>query len=149
MWLPPRLSPECWWCLALTHNDKPSGRIPCRGDDFSTVLPSQARRAPDGEPPGQVLLDLEVALQGSLHLKLQRAVPALAVQRRERVERAPFVQVDQAQPPPAVDAEADQRAQQLGSEAVVDQRGVDRVQVGDQVLHLAGQVRADQPGEAE
>ncbi len=72
----------------------------------------------------------------ALDLELERVVAALAGSRRERVERAPLVQVDQGEPALLVVAEGDQGAQQLRAEAVVDQRGVDRVQVGDQRVDL-------------
>src|SRR6516165_793327 len=109
---------------------------------------SQPWCAPDGEPAAQVLLPLQVVTDDALDLQLQRVVPALAVQRGEGIERAPLVQVDQRQPALPIVAEGDQRTQQLGAEAGVDQRGVDRVQVGDQRVELVGHARADQPVEA-
>src|SRR5580693_6441405 len=134
-----------WGTPTCNPNDKRCGRIPAT----RTVLTaSQPGGAPDGEPASQVGLPLQVVADDPLDLQLQRVVPALAVQRRERVERAPLVQVDQAQPALLVVAEGDQGTQQLRAEAGVDQRGVDRVQVGDQRVELVGHVRADQPGES-
>src|SRR5580704_7275582 len=76
---------------------------------------------PDGEPAGQVRLPLQVVADDPFDLELQRIVPALAVQRREGVERAPLVQVDQAQPALLVVSEGDQGTQQLRAEAGLDQ----------------------------
>src|SRR5271166_5986189 len=110
--------------------------------------PLQTGCAPDGKPPGQILLELQVVADHALDLQLECVVPALAGQRGERVEGTPLVQVDQTEPALIVVPEGDQGAQQLRAEAVVHERGVDRVQVGDQRLELIGHVRADQPVEA-
>src|SRR5215468_8176806 len=85
--------------------------------------PSHTGCAPDREPPGQVLLPLQVVADHALDLQLERAVPALAGQRGERVERAPLVQVDEGEAALLVVPEGDQGTQQLRAEAVVDQRG--------------------------
>src|SRR5439155_16410753 len=81
-------------------------------------------------------------------LHLQCAVPALPAGRRERVERAPLVQVNQPEALPGRAAEAHHRAQQLRAEAARLQRAVHRVQVRDQALQVVRGVTADQPGEA-
>ena len=52
--------------------------------------------------------------------------------RREGVEGAAFVEVDQGQPLACRPGEPDQRAQQRRAETRVLQRGVHRVQIGDQ-----------------
>src|SRR5580700_6227653 len=74
---------------------------------------SHARGAPHGEPPGEVLLDLQVVGERVLDLYLERVVPLLAGQRGERVERPPLVQVDEREPALALVPEGHQRAQQL------------------------------------
>ena len=73
----------------------------------------QARRAPDRHPAAEVRLDLEIGAQGAPDLQLKRVVALLAGQRRERVEGAPLVQVDQPERTPARVAERHDRAQQL------------------------------------
>src|SRR5262245_62018168 len=110
--------------LMCTPNDMPRASIPrpcgrvCGPPAGITVLTeSQAGCAPYGEPPAQVGFDLQVAAQRAADLHLERAVPALPAGRRERVERAPLVQVDQAEALPGRAAEAHQRAQQLRAEA--------------------------------
>src|SRR5690349_6010074 len=118
------------------------GRIPATPVAWLTTAgkPGTARlhtgSAPHGEPPGQVLLPLQVAADHALDIQLERVVPALARQRGERVERAPLVQVDEGEAAFLVIPEGHQGAQQLRAEAVVDQCRVYRVQVGDQRLEL-------------
>src|SRR6266567_5878843 len=102
-------------------NDMRSARIPATPEAWLTKR-LQAGGAPGRKPPGQILLELQIAANHALDLQLERVVPALAGQRRERVERAPLVQVDQAEPAFLVVAEGDQGAQQLRAEAVVHQR---------------------------
>src|SRR5204863_6759026 len=114
-------------------NDMRCAGIPATPEAWLTA--SLRRRlhagcAPDREPPGQVLLPLQVVADHALDLQFERVVPALAGQRGERVERAPLVQVDEGQAALLLVPEGDQGTQQLRAEAVVDQRGVDRVQVG-------------------
>src|SRR5215475_14957855 len=97
---------------------------------------SQAGGAPDREPPAEIRLDLQVRTHRAPYLELHRVVPALATQRRERVERAPLVQVDEAEPFPGIVPETDQGAEQLRAEPAVYQRGVHRMQVGDECLDV-------------
>src|SRR5690348_4537825 len=116
-------TPEAWLTASLQAGSLQAG-------------PLHAGGAPDREPPGQVLLPLQVVADHALDLQFERVVPALAGQRGERVERAPLVQVDEGEAALLIVGEGDQGTQQLRAEAVVDQRGVDRVQVGDQRLEL-------------
>src|SRR5690349_23883158 len=104
-------------------NDMRCARIPATPEAWLTPL--QAGCAPDREPPGQVLLPLQVVADHALDLQFERVVPALAGQRGERVERAPLIQVDEGEAALLLVLEGDQGAQQLRAEAVVDQRGVD------------------------
>src|SRR2546421_8952181 len=136
-----------WRCSNLQFNDMRCGRIPATAEVWLTT-PLQTGSAPDGKPPGQVRLPLQVVADHALDLQFERVVPALAGQRGERVERAPLVQVDEGEAALLLVFEGDEGTQQLRPEAVVDQRGVDRVQVGDQRLELVRHARADQPGEA-
>src|SRR5215211_5188138 len=112
----------------------------------STARLSAERQSPEGEPAGQLRLDRQVAVQGGLDPQLQLVVAALAVQRRERVEGAPLVQVDQVDPPALGRGEGEHRAQQLGPEAVLLEGGVDQVDAGHQVLHV--RVLEDHPAVA-
>src|SRR5689334_12899074 len=111
------------------------GRIPATPVAWLTTIgkPGTARLhtggAPHREPPRQVLLPLQVAADHALDIQLERVVPALARQRGERVERAALVQVDEGEAAFLVVSEGHQGTQELRAEAVVDQRGVDRVQV--------------------
>src|SRR5438270_6141316 len=136
-----------WRYSNLQSNDMRCGRIPATAEVWLTN-PLQTGSAPDGKPPGQVRLPLQVAADDALHLQFERVVAALAGQRGERVERAPLVQVDEGEAALLLVPEGDQGAEQLRPEAVVHQRGVDRMQVGDQRFELVRHARADQPGEA-
>src|SRR5262249_43044979 len=147
------------WCMCRVRtasgvaptcnpNDMRCAGIPATPEAWLTAGRLQAGCAPDREPPGQVRLPLQVVADHALDLQLERVVPAFAGQRGERVERAPLVQVDEGEAALLLVFEGDQGTQQLRAEAVVDQRGVDRVQVGDQRLDLVRHTRADQPGEA-
>src|SRR5215469_18692204 len=93
----------CPWPAFLPRDSYPS-----RG--------SQTRGAPHGEPPGEVLLDLQVVADRVLDLDLEGVVPVLAGQRGERVERPPLVQVDEREPALTLVPEGHQRAQQLRAE---------------------------------
>src|SRR6478672_6749879 len=59
---------------------------------------SEPRGPPHGHPAAQVLLDGQVVLEQVADLDLQQVVALLRAVRRERVEGAPLVQVDQAEP---------------------------------------------------
>src|SRR5215469_11450894 len=100
----------------------------------------KAGRTPDREPPAQVSLDGQVRPDVAAYLEFQRVVAVLAGLRRERVERPPLVEVDDAQLAAGGIGEPHQRAQQLRAEPAFRERDVDRVQVGDQRLHVVGGV---------
>src|SRR5207302_3268508 len=51
--------------------------------------PSGDRHSPDGEPPLQVLFDLEVLREDALQVELGDVVALFSIQRNEGVERAP------------------------------------------------------------
>src|SRR5689334_13493415 len=89
---------------------------------------SQARGAPDGEPAGQVLLELQVVAEHALDLQLKGVVAVVAAtERREGIERAALVEVDERKTAVVFVPERDQRTQQLRAEAAVDERAVHRV----------------------
>src|ERR1700730_12231713 len=91
----------------------PAFQPPLRRAHNPLQTPLQAGGAPDRKPAGQILLELQVAADYALDLQLERVVPTLAGQRGERVERAPLVQVDKAEPALLVVPDGDQGAQQL------------------------------------
>src|SRR5580700_3833309 len=79
-----------------THQPYACPRHSGRGEVLTAGV-LQAGRAPHGEPPAQLGLDLQVRAERAADLELQRVVPPLPAQRGERVERPALVQVDQPQ----------------------------------------------------
>src|SRR5215467_12547440 len=77
----------------------------------------QARRAPDRHPPLQIRLDLQVGAKRTADLQFECVIAAVSRQRRERVERAPLVEVDKAERPAARVAESHDRAEQHRAKA--------------------------------
>src|SRR5690349_18138817 len=111
------------------------------------ILTSQAGGAVDREPAGEVLFEVEVGADDGLDLEFGGVVATVGAGGNERVPGAALVEIDKAYRLGAV-AEGDQRAQQRRAEARVDERRVDRMQVGDQGLQVVRCRLPDQPGEA-
>src|SRR6266545_550304 len=110
------------------------------GSASSSDLPQ--RDAPQSEPAAQLRLDRQVAAERAAHAQLQLVVAPLAVQRRERIEGAALVEVDEvaalarAGSPGPGRVEAEHRAQELRPVAALLQRGIGHVGAGDQVLEI-------------
>src|SRR5262249_20648486 len=139
--------PYAW----LQHSGYLAGRATCRFPERGRAFPvpapmplrsSQTGCAPQGHPLGQVWLEPQLVADCAADLPLKGVVTVLTAsrKRRERVERAALIEVHQPEPPLLGIAEADDRAQQLRAESVVDQRGVHRVQVGHERLNLVRHV---------